>query len=165
MSRKAIILTLIVAVFLAACYSFRGISIPPDVNTYYIPVFDIRAENAPPTIGQQFSESLKDKVRNESRLIWNDVSPDIEFTGAVAVFRVSPQAPRPGESVSFNRLEITVQIQFINHKDEKKNWKQNFTFFNDFGTDQNLLDIQDQLVRNIFEQLTEDIFNKAFTDW
>jgi hypothetical protein len=160
----AIIFTIILFA-LGACYSFRGISIPPDVNTYYIPVFDIRVENAPPTIGQQFSERLKDKVRNESRLQWNDENPHIEFNGAVSNFRVSPQAPKPGETISFNRLEIGVSVNFINHNDEKKNWKQTFTFFNDFATDQNLLDIQDELIDNIFEQLVEDIFNKAFTDW
>jgi hypothetical protein len=165
MKKIATVWLLLSAVSLIACYSFRGISIPPNVSTYYIPVFDIRAENAPPTIGQRFSEALKDKVRNESRLQWNDLNPDIEFTGSVAAFRVSPQAPRPGETVSFNRLEIAVQIQFVNHLDEKKNWKQTFTFFNDFETNLNLLDIQDQLIDNIFQQLTEDIFNKAFTDW
>lgn len=155
----------LLSVLYVACYSFKGISIPPDVSTYYIPVFDIRAENAPPTIGQIFSETLKDKVRNESRLIWNEDSPDIEFNGSIIGFRVTPQAPQPGETVSFNRLEISVQIQFINNKNEKKNWRQNFSFFNDFGTDQNLLDIQDQLIANIFDQITEDIFNRAFTDW
>ncbi len=160
-----VILSLWLAILNCSCYSFRGISIPPDVNTYYIPVFDIRAENAPPTIGQQFSETLKDKVRNESRLQWNDISPDLEFTGAISAFRVSPQAPKPGETVSFNRLEIAVQIQCTNNIDPKKNWKQTFTFFNDFDTNLNLLDIQDQLIQQIFQQITEDIFNKAFTDW
>lgn len=150
---------------LSACYSFKGISIPVDVTTYYIPVFDIRAINAPPTVGQQFSERLKDKVRNESRLIWNEENPDIEFTGSIADFRVIPVAPQPGETVALNRLEITVSVQFINHKDEKKNWKNNFSFFNDFPTDQNLLDVQEGLITNIYEQLVEDIFNKAFTDW
>jgi len=147
------------------CYSFKGISIPADVSTYYIPVFEIRTDNAPPTIGQQFSERLKDKVRNESRLQWNEEEPDIEFTGAITGFRVNPVAPQPGETVAINRLEINVSVNFINNKDEKKNWKQTFSFFNDFPTNVNLLDVQTELVENIYEQLVEDIFNKAFTDW
>ena len=147
------------------CYSFRGISIPPDVKTYYVPVFDVRAGNAPPTVGQDFSELLKDKIRNEARLLWNEENPDIEFTGAVSSFVVRPMAPQPGETVALNRLEISVAVNFINHKDEMKNWNSSFSFFSDFGTDQNLLDIQDGLIALIYEQIAEDIFNRAFTDW
>jgi len=150
---------------LQGCYSFRGISIPPDVKTYYIPVFDIRATNAPPTVGQDFSELLKDKVRNEARLLWDEVNPHIEFTGAISAFNVKPVAPQPGETVALNRLEISVAINFINNNDEKKNWNSTFSFFGDFGTDQNLLDIQDGLIAQIYEQIVEDVFNKAFTDW
>jgi hypothetical protein len=155
----------VLVVICAGCYSFKGISIPADVSTYYIPVFEIRTENAPPTVGQQFSERLKDKVRNESRLQWNEDEPDIEFTGAITGFRVNPVAPQPGETIALNRLEINVNINFINNKDEKKNWKQTFSFFNDFPANVNLLDVQTELVENIYEQLVEDIFNKAFTDW
>jgi hypothetical protein len=151
--------------FMIGCYSFRGISIPPDVRTYYVPVFEIRAPNAPPTIGQDFSEQLKDKVRNEARLLWEEENPDIEFTGAISNFVVKPVAPQPGETVALNRLEVSVSINFINHRDEKKNWNSSFSFFSDFGTDQNLLDIQDGLIVEIYDQIIEDIFNRAFTDW
>lgn len=160
-----IILCFLSATLMSACYSFRGISIPPDVESYYVPVFEIRASNAPPTVGQDFSELLKDKVRNEARLLWNDVSPDIEFTGAISTFNVKPIAPQPGETVALNRLEISVSVNFINNNDEKKNWNQTFSFFSDFATDQNLLDIQDNLIAEIYEQIVEDLFNKAFTDW
>lgn len=164
MNRLLLILS-IIALSELGCYSFKGISIPPDVTTFYVPVFEIRALNAPPAIGQQFSERLKDKIRNESRLVWNEEQPDVEFTGNIADFKVNPVAPQPGETVAINRLEIVVTVNFINHKDEKKNWKNNFTYFSDFGTDQNLLDVQEGLILVIYEQLVEDIFNKAFTDW
>jgi hypothetical protein len=37
------------SVFLASgCYSFQGISIPPDVNTYYVELFEPQVEDYPP---------------------------------------------------------------------------------------------------------------------
>ena len=74
-------------------------------------------------------------------------------------------APKAGEEASFNRLEVSVSIEYIYTLDEEQNWKKTFSFFEDYGIDENLLDIQEGLLESITEQLIEDIFNKAFTNW
>ena len=90
----------------SGCYSFKGISIPPEVNTFYVRNFETLATNAPPTLGLDFGERLKDKVRSETRLKLLTDNADVEFTGKITDFRVVPVAPKPGEQVSLNRLEI-----------------------------------------------------------
>jgi len=149
----------------SSCYSFRGISIPPEVNTYKVANFDNKTLNALPTIAISITEKLKDKIRRETRLTYSETEPDIEFKGSVTQYRVTSEAPKPGELTAINRLTIAVQVEFINNKKEDSNWKSRFSFFNDFGTDQNLIDIQEDLIENIDEQIVEDIFNKAFTNW
>lgn len=146
-------------------YSFRGISIPPDVTTYYIELFDNQAPAAIPTLPRDFTELLKDKIRKESNLRYNDENPDIEFSGAITDFRVTAEAPKADEQIGFNKLTITVQVNFTNNKDEKANWKQQFSFEDFFGANQNLLDVQDQLVQTINNELVDRIFNRAFTNW
>lgn len=146
-------------------YSFRGISIPPDVTTYYIELFDNQAPAAIPTLPRDFTELLKDKIRKESNLRYNDENPDIEFSGAITEFRVTAEAPKADEQIGFNKLTITVQVNFTNNKDEKANWKQQFSFEDFFGANQNLLDVQDQLVQTINNELVDRIFNRAFTNW
>ncbi|MCU0348071.1 MAG: hypothetical protein MUC59_14105 [Saprospiraceae bacterium] len=69
-------------------YSLQGISIPPDVNTYYIELFDNQAPSAIPTLPRDFTERLKDKIRTESRLKYDDEAPDVEFTGAISVSKI-----------------------------------------------------------------------------
>ncbi|MFT5764518.1 MAG: hypothetical protein ACI8X3_001949, partial [Saprospiraceae bacterium] len=69
------------------------------------------------------------------------------------------------ELTAFNRLDVTVNVEFINNKDETQNWVQPFSYFSDFESDQNFLTVQDGLVETINNQLVEDIFNKAFTNW
>ncbi len=166
-----------VAAILAACltltgcmikgngYSFKGISIPPDVNTYYVELFENQAPASIPTLPRDFTELLKDKIRRESRLQYTDTDPDIEFSGIVTDFRVSAEAPKANEQIGFNKLTITVQVNFVNNKDEKANWKQQFSFEDFFGANQNLLDVQDGLVETINKELTDRIFNRAFTNW
>ena len=151
--------------FTACRYSLRGISIPENVNTFYVADFDNVADNVVATLSQDFTQLLRDKIRNESRLNPDDTNPDIEFKGQIVDFSVSSVAPQPGETSAFNRLEIRIAVEFISNKDEEENWKQNFSFFNDFPSDQDILDVQEDLIENINAQLVEDIFNRAFTNW
>lgn len=161
------ILIILVVTSLQSCYSFKGISIPPEVNTYYISTFENRAGNAPAGIAQLFSESLKDKIRNGSRLKFTEDTPDIEFDGAISSYSVRSMAPTAGNETAFNRLNISVSVNFTNtlEEDEEENWTQTFSWFQDFTNDQDLTANQDDFIDSIFEQLTEDVFNKAFTNW
>ncbi|MCB0684961.1 MAG: hypothetical protein KDC53_00510 [Saprospiraceae bacterium] len=147
------------------CYSFKGISIPPEANTFYISELRSRVPGAPADLGQQFSENLKQKFLNQSRLNFVEIDPDIEFSGEITRFAVTSVAPQPGETTAFNRLEIGVRMKYVYHLDEEENWENSFSFYQDFSRDENLLDVQDGLITIIFQQLAEDIFNKAFTNW
>jgi hypothetical protein len=149
------------------CYTFKGISIDPSVNTFSVRIFEILATNAPPTLGVDFTERLKDKVRTETRLILNTDNPDVEFSGKITDFRVIPVAPRPGEQVALNRLEIRIRVAYTSNLDEKGGWpnERDFSHFAEFSNDVDLLTVQDNLVRQIGDQLLEDIFNAAFNNW
>ncbi|MBL7831623.1 MAG: hypothetical protein JNK41_11390 [Saprospiraceae bacterium] len=151
--------------FVSGCYSFKGISIPDNVSTFFVVNTETRASALPASFPLSFSENLKNKIRNESRLKYTETDPDLEFIPIVQEFRVVPIAPKPGETAAINRLELTIEIECINHKNEKENWKQNFKHFADFSSSENLLTVQDQLLKVISEQLLEDIFNRSFTNW
>lgn len=154
-----------ISVLQQSCYSLSGVSISPDVKTYYVEQFRSNADNAPPVLEQTLTEALKEKIRTESRLIFADTEPHVEFKGTIVDYRVTSEAPRPGEFTAINRLTINVGIEYINNLEEKKGWKNNFSFFYDFPSNQDLSSIQDEAIRVISNQLMEDIFNKAFTDW
>lgn len=149
----------------SGCYSFKGTSIPPDVTTFYINLFDIQVPEATPTLARDFSEKLRDKIRRESRLSYTDDNPDVEFKGAITDFRVTMEAPKAGEVISYNKLTITVMVEFLNSGDEKANWKQQFSYYDFFQPDQNLIDVQDVLIENILKEIIDQIFNRAFTNW
>lgn len=146
-------------------YSFSGIGIPADMNTFYIEPFELLTTNAEPAITTIFTETLSDKILTESKLRKSQIDPDYTFSGAVTRYQVTAVAPQPGDVSSFNRLEISVKVNFENSKDEKQSFENNFPFFQDFPADQNILDIQNELIDIIFIQITEDVFNAAFTNW
>ncbi|PHN01350.1 LPS assembly lipoprotein LptE [Flavilitoribacter nigricans] len=153
----------------SSCYTFSGISVDYTVmKTYYVGNFQNNALNSPPILPQTLAEALREKVRRESRLVQSDVDPDIEFVGTLVDFRVTAEAPQGGnnrESTAVNRLTIVTAIEYINYKDEEKGWKSNFSFFYDYPSNTDLSSIQDEAIEVISDQMMEDIFNKAFTDW
>lgn len=165
---KSLLIFIFGSFILEGCYSFKGISISPTISSFYIDQFQNAAGNAPPDIGQRFSEKLKDIVLSGSRLGYNEKTPDIEFVGSIRSFVVSSVAPSSSErgfGSSLNRLEISVQIDYLNNQDDKENWSQSFTFFQDFDANTDLISVQDELIENIFDRITQDVFNRAFTNW
>jgi hypothetical protein len=150
---------------LSSCYSFKGIAIPPDIQTYFIDNFQNSAPQAPGDLNQRFAEALRGKIRNESRLTYNELDPDISFSGTINSFRLTPEAPQAGNTVALNKLEIAINVEFTNNRTEGKNWKKQFIFFKTFPSDQDFISQQDALIDDIFKQLLENIFNEAFTGW
>ncbi len=154
--------------YLTSCYSFKSAGIPPEMETFYVEEFDNTSANVVPTLATDFTQKLIDQIRNESRLTRTEYEPHVEFSGAITAFRVTSVAPEEGATTAFNRLEIVVSVNFKNNitaDEQKKEWRQSFSFFEDYASDTNLLDIQDSLIENITDQIVEDIFNKAFSDW
>jgi hypothetical protein len=151
--------------FINGCYSLKGYSIDPEVQTFYVGNFKLTALNAPATLTQTFAESLKDKISKESRLKYSDRDPHIEFNGTIQGFNVSSVAPQPGETTAFNRLTINLSVDYTNNLKPEDHWTKSFSHFEDFPSNQNLLQVQDELIQIIFNQILEDIFNQAFNNW
>ncbi len=164
---KYIVFTLFIGL-LSGCYSFKGISIPPEAQTFYVKDFVLRANNAPAQIDQLWSEALREKIRNESRLTYNEQSPDIEFNGSITSYSVQGTAPQEGNTVALNKLTIAVSVTYTNNAGEggdDDEWTQSFSFFKDFDATLDLNSVEEGFIEEIFEQLTENVFNKAFTNW
>jgi hypothetical protein len=150
---------------LSSCYSFKGVSITPDLQTFKVLEFGLLASNAPATLNQEFAESLRDKITNESRLNYVENEADIEFGGEITSFNVRSVAPQEGNTTALTRLEIRINVKFTNNIKEDDGWQKPFSFFWDFESSEDLLTVQDELIEIIFEKIVEDVFNAAFADW
>ncbi|HLF63609.1 MAG TPA: LPS assembly lipoprotein LptE [Saprospiraceae bacterium] len=159
------ILFFLVVTCLTGCYRFKGFSISEDLRTFYVMDFRNTTANAPPTVQQTFTELLKEKISRESRLKPDNQNPDITFSGTITRFAVTAVAPERDATTAFNRLDIAVSITYENARNADDRWTQTFSHFLDFTSTANLLDVQDELIDQIFDQIIEDVFNKAFTDW
>ena len=166
-----LLVLLLLPLLLTDCYSFRGISIPEGVQTAYVPNYKNNALAAPPTLFLDATETLRDKVRDEARLVISDENPDIQLIGTLVDFRVTAEGASPaGDVAAFskqNHLTIVVAIEYKNLRDPTdEGWKSNFSDFYPFPGDQTLASVQDEAIETVLEQINEKIFNRAFAgDW
>ncbi|MEY4595104.1 MAG: hypothetical protein RIQ47_1514 [Bacteroidota bacterium] len=171
MMRKAFNVFFFFAVYLICCsgcsvsYSLSGASISPDVKTLTVKYFNKTAALGPPALGQVFTERLKEKFVSQTSLSPIDRNGDVIFEGAITGYTITPQAIQPNETAAKNRLSITVNVKYTNQKDEKYNFETSFTRFTDYDSQVNLTTVEDQLVKEVTDQLIDDIFNKAFINW
>ena len=166
MLMKSLLPLTILFLLTAGCYTFSGITIEENIQKYYVAQFVNRSASVVPTLAPDFTEKLKDKIRNESRLIYTDTDPDVEFVGTITGYDVTSEAPQPGETVAINRLTIRASVEVSYPKDpNKETEKLNVSWYAEFPGTDNLLDVQDDLISEITDQLAEDIFTKAFTNW
>ena len=166
-------LSLILLLTNSCTVSFINVGIDyTKLKTFSIAQFTTTAANAPPTSGQQFSEQLKNKVLNNTRLTYVEDKGDVQFTGNVVDYSVkalAPQAAAANQTVNVALQRLTIKISVdcknITEKDNTVDWNQQFSRFADFAAEEDLASVEDQLIEEIYEQVIEDVFNKAFAGW
>ena len=159
------ILVILIASAFLQCYSFKGIVIPDEVDTFEVPYVEMTTPDAPPSINIDFQDKLIQKITRESRLVFQDVAPDVTMKATISDYIVESLGANSQNNVDANRLKISVRIEFTDIKDEERNWKKTFSQNREFDAGVNLLSVQDDLIEQIFDDIVEDIFMSAFTNW
>ncbi len=146
-------------------YGFSGATIPPEAKTVSVQYFQNQATLAPPTLSQSFTEALRDRLSSQTRLGLVNKNGDLNFEGSITGYLTSPIAIQSTDLAALNRLTITVSVKYNCTFDEKKNFEQSFSRFADYNSAESLTTVEEELIRQINEQLTLDIFNRALNDW
>ncbi|MFM2306369.1 MAG: hypothetical protein RLZZ367_1038 [Bacteroidota bacterium] len=153
--------------FLPGCkvYSFTGASIPADIKTVQVDLFQNRAGNGPASISQTFTDRLKLKMQTEANLRQVSTDGDLVFSGSITGFVFTSDAPVAGATSGLNKLTITVQVHYVNTKDPKDTWDLPFSGYVQYSASEELLSVQDRLITDINNQLVDYIFQKALVKW
>ncbi|MCL7989457.1 LPS assembly lipoprotein LptE [Sphingobacterium sp. lm-10] len=148
-------------------YSLSGGSIPENMNTYTVDFFENIAAMVIPSLSQDFTEGLKERIRTQSRLNQVDQNGDAIFEGVITNYAISSSGVEANTNLAaLNRLSITVKVKYTNRKDEsgESDYEDSFTQFREFrGMVNSATELQ--LTREIILMLTEDIYNRTFNNW
>jgi len=157
---------------LSACgvYSFQGTT--TNAKNISIEEFYNNTDLGPANLGQTFTNRLKDYFIQNTNLSVIQTNGELQLEGIITDYRITPIAPTASDdpnkinAASSTRLTIVVRVNFINALDETMSFKdKSFSFYKDFPNDQNLADIEEQLIKQIFDQISLDIFNASVANW
>lgn len=146
-------------------YSFTGASISPDVKTVSVAFFENVAPLINPNLSQVFTEKLKDIFIVQTNLTLTQKNGDLHFEGSITDYNIRPMNVQAGNQVAQNRLTISVRVAFTNRIEPKNDFEKTFTRFADFDANQTLSAVEADLVEQITEELTQDVFNESVVNW
>ncbi len=163
---KNIILGLSVLV-LQSCsvYNFTGTG-KIDAKTFQVNFFQNNAEIIEPGIDRTFTLTLQDLIQNQTNLNLVKNGADLTYEGEIVDYRISPMTATADQQASQNRLKIRINVRFTNKKTEKDDFEKTFEFFYDYpATSQLNGELLTKALDEIFERITQDIFNESLAKW
>jgi hypothetical protein len=174
MNKIACIICITFLLGLTSCriYSFKDTSIPPEVKSIHLAYIENRARLVNPALAPALNDALRQKINNQaSRLSQLPTSDaDYDVTAWVSDYSYSTSGIS-GQQASSNRLSVTIHIVFKNNLDPtgKKvapaNFETDVTRNFDFNALTSITDAEQQLLPTITSNLTDEIFNKLFSNW
>lgn len=146
-------------------YSLSGVNIPADVNTFSVSFFPNESRLVNPRLSQVFTEKLRSKFLNETRLSLVENEGDFRFSGAISDYRIDPVAIQNNTAATQNRLQMTVNVKFEAPAHPELNFETPFSFFLDYDAAQNFQSIENALSEQLSDQIVQQIFNKVALNW
>lgn len=136
-----------------------------DARTISVLLFENEAAQAPAGSNQQFTEGLRDLFLSQTRLDLLKTNGDLHFEGSIIQYMVSPVGIQSTDQAALNRLTIGIRVTYTNTLEEKKSFTQTFSRFADYESSQQLTDVENDLIEDIFQQLYQDVFNRSLSNW
>lgn len=155
------------SIILVSCgiYSFTGAD-TGDAETFTVRQFQNDADLIEPGIDRTFTIQLQDLIQNQTNLGLNNNNGDLVFEGEITQYYIAPMTSQKNNTAAQNRLTVGVNVRFTNTLDPDKDFERQFSFYYDYPGQQQLTGgLLDTAIDEIFEQITQDIFNAALTDW
>ena len=156
-------------VLLASCsisYKFNGASIDyTKVKTITIKDFPNQAPLVYPPLSQMFTEGVKDIYVRQTRLSMVRANGDLELEGEITGYELTPMAVKEDAYSSKTKLTITVKVRYANRTNSEEDFEESFSAYREFDSNIMLQDVQDQLCREIVEELSDQIYNSTVANW
>lgn len=163
------IISLITAIGVTSCaisYKLNGASIDyattKTISFEYIP---IKAAMVYAPLAVNFNDELQAKYANQTKLEQVRSDGDLQISGAITGYTLTPQAVKKDAYAAETRLTVKIKIKFVNKNNKTENFDKEFSAYRDFDATQMITDVQDGLCDEIIKEIVEQIFNTTVANW
>lgn len=146
-------------------FAFRSIDRSRDTDRLDRPGFPNNALLVAPILSSTLTDALQDRFTRQTRLAVVPENGDLRFEGEITNYTSTPAAVSGEEMAVMNRLTITVRVRFTNAFQPEFNYDKTFSAFSDYSSSRLLQEAEPTLIPEIVDQLVENIFNDAVSNW
>ena len=134
MKLRQLLLVIVLFLGFTACkvtYSFTGLTETPE--TFQVNFFQNNASLVEPGLDILFTNTLQDIIQNQTSAQLVNSGGEVIYEGEITEYRIAPMTATAQNTAAQNRLTISVNVRYINTKDEEKDFETRFSFFFDYG--------------------------------
>lgn len=168
MKKLLIFYTFLLFLF-ASCsitYQFNGASINYDeVKTISVHDFPNQATLVYPELSQMFSQRLRERYMNQTRLKLLNQNGDLDLEGEITGYEVAPMAVKEDGYASQTKLTVFVRVRYSNRVKPDEDFEQTFSAHKEFDSSRLLSDVERELCVEIIDEITDMIFNATVANW
>lgn len=169
MKRLFLLYAVLTALLFSSCipvYRLNGASIDySTTKTISFEYFPIKAALVYAPLAVTFNDELTGKYATQTKLEQVKQDGDLQLSGAITGYSLSPQAVKADAYAAQTRLTIKVKVKFVNKKNSTDDFDKEFSAYRDFDATMLLTDVQDGLCEEMVKELVEQIFNATVANW
>jgi outer membrane lipopolysaccharide assembly protein LptE/RlpB len=175
--KKSITVLFILSAFCILNFAFTGCGIysfnqkgtlPDSLKTVRVQLFENRAPYVNPQLTPNLTDRLRQKITRQTKLTQtNNDNANLDISGTITDYSVTTTgvtSVNGQKQTSVNRLTITVHVIFNNQLgNDVKEADVSHSF--DFSANQSLQQAEAALLDEMVRNLSDEIFNRIFSDW
>lgn len=154
------------AVSCSVQYKFNAASINYDeTKTIQIDDFPLRSAFVWAPMRAMFNNQLQDTYANQTRLQLVKRRGDLQLAGEIVGYeQFNKSVTAEGHSAQV-QLRMTVNVRFVNTKNHAQDFERQFSATSEYESSQSLNSVQEELVDEMIQNLTDQIFNATVANW
>ena len=162
-------LAMIACLLMMSCkvsYKFNGASIDyTKTKTIQISEFPVRSTYVWGPMGTMFNTALKEQYSTHTKLTQVKRNGDLRLDGEITKYDQRNKSVSSEGYSAQTELSVTVNVRFTNNKNHNEDFEKQFTAQQSYDSSQSLNSVQEELMKQIFADICDQIFNATVANW
>jgi len=148
-------------------YSFSGASIPSNLETISVPIVPNNTSSPVNRLGADLTDLLTDRFVDRTRLslTTDDAGADALLRARIQRYTNEPTGVSGDERATTNQVTIRVQVRYVDQTKDEELLNQTFSGAANYNPVEAGLDGERQAAQNALENVADDIFSTATSNW
>lgn len=148
-----------------AFYSFTGAAIPQHIETVAVPLVEDATSNPITDLGGLLTQRLVDRFVGQTRLqlSTDEAQADALLRSEIRRYTVQPSAVGGQNRATLNRLTISVTATYADQAEDNQVFQRSFSSSVEY--DPTDLASEEEAVNEILDNIADDIFTAATSNW